>query len=388
LPAQFQGLADHRYDVECEPPTARINDPGLVERTLARERSRTIRNDLPSPIAATGVLSLGLLIPFGAGTVPDRLAKTVAAIAAPGPGMHITLIHDGLSETIETRAASAEDLLAERSVVRAPEDALSVDPAAPLFDGETVVYRAAVPVTVVIDGVPHTLRSAATTVAALLSQQAVSFDRHDKVLPAPATPIENDTVVTVGHVDSWTETVRKRVPAKVVKRWAYTLPVGKSKVIDPGAAGLAETAYVVRRTSDRKATRRTALVSRVLRAPRARIVAEGIGEYALSSLAEQGVRGTLRLASSALSMVATAYTAGCYGCSGMTATGRPAGHGVVAVDPRVIPLGTRMYIPGYGHAVAGDTGGAIRGNRIDLGFNSTAQAFQFGRRPVTVYLIK
>ncbi|MBV9409756.1 MAG: 3D domain-containing protein, partial [Candidatus Eremiobacteraeota bacterium] len=78
----------------------------------------------------------------------------------------------------------------------------------------------------------------------------------------------------------------------------------------------------------------------------------------------------------------------CYGCSGTTAIGRPAGHGIVAVDPSVIPLGTRMYIPGYGHAVAGDTGGAIRGNRIDLGFDSTAQAYQFGRRSVTVYLIK
>jgi len=87
-------------------------------------------------------------------------------------------------------------------------------------------------------------------------------------------------------------------------------------------------------------------------------------------------------------MVATAYTASCAGCSGMTAIGRPAGHGIVAVDPRVIPLGTRMYIPGYGHALAGDTGGAIHGNRIDLGFNSNAQANQFGRRSVMVYLIK
>jgi 3D (Asp-Asp-Asp) domain-containing protein len=334
------------------------------------------------------MLSLGLLIPFGAGTVPDQLAKTVAAIAAPSPAKHVTLVRDGLSETIETRAASAEDLLAERSVIRTPEDALSVDPASLLYDGETVVYRAAVPVTVVVDGIPRTLRSAAANVADLLHQQAVAFDRHDRISPAPAGALENDTVVTVDHVDSWTETVRKKLAAKVVKRWAFTLPVGKTKVVDPGAPGIAETAYMVTRSSDRKALRRTALVSRVLRAPRARIVAEGIGEFALSGLAEQGVRGTLRLASAAISMVATAYTASCSGCSGTTASGRPAGHGIVAVDPRVIPLGTRMYIPGYGHAVAGDTGGAIRGNRIDLGFNSNAQAFAFGRRPVTVYLIK
>ncbi len=364
-------------------------DPRLVERTLARERSRTISHDLPSPFATASVLSLGLLIPFGIGTVPDRVAKTVAAIAAPAPAKQVTLVRDGLSETLETRSDTPDELLAERGIVRASDDALNVDPASPLADGETVVYRAAVPVTVVVDGVARTLRSPATTVAGLLEQQGVAFDSHDKISPAPPAPVDNDAVVTVQHVDAWTESVRRTVPAATVKRFALGLPAGKTKVIDPGAPGLAETAYAVHRTAGRRALRRIALVSRVIRAPRARIVAEGIGEYAaLSTLAERGIRGTLRLAGAAMSMVATAYTAGCGGCSGMTASGRPAGHGVVAVDPRVIPLGTRMYIPGYGRAVAGDTGGAIRGNRIDLGFNSNAAANQFGRRSVTVYLIK
>jgi 3D (Asp-Asp-Asp) domain-containing protein len=335
------------------------------------------------------VLSLGLLLPFGAGTVPDRIAKTVAAIAAPGPAKHVTLVHDGLSETLETHAETADELLVERNLVRSPEDALNVDPASPLTDGEIVVYRAAVPVTVVVDGTPHILRSAATDVAQLLKQQAVPYDKHDSVAPAPSTALENDAVVVVRHVDSWMERVRKPLAARVVKRWAFTLAAGRTKILDPGKPGLAEVDYAVMRTPDRRAVRRTKLIARVLRAPRARIVAEGIGEYtALSEIASRGIAGTLKLASSALSMVATAYTADCAGCSGVTASGRPAGHGIVAVDPSVIPLGTRMYIPGYGHAVAGDTGGAIRGRRIDLGFNSNAQAYQFGRRAVTVYLIK
>jgi len=335
------------------------------------------------------VLSLGLLIPFGAGTAPHQIAKTVAAIAAPGPAKHVTLVHDGLSETIETRAATADELLTERGMVRTPEDALSVDPASLLVDGETVVYKAAVPITVVVDGTPQTLRSAAGDVASLLKAERVAYDRHDRVSPAPSATLGEYAVVTVKHVDSWTETVRKPLAAKTVKRWAFTLPAGSSKVVDPGRPGVAEVAYAVTRTPDRRSVHRTKLVSRVIRAPRARIVAEGIGEYAaLSALATRGIEGTLKLASSALSMVATAYTASCAGCSGITAIGRPAGHGIVAVDPRVIPLGTRMYIPGYGHAVAGDTGGAIHGNRIDLGFNSNAQANQFGRRSVMVYLIK
>jgi cystine transport system substrate-binding protein len=75
-----------------------------------------------------------------------------------------------------------------------------------------------------------------------------------------------------------------------------------------------------------------------------------------------------------------------YALSGTTATGLPVGWGVAAVDPSVIPLGTHMTIPGYGEAVAADTGGAVVGATIDLWFPSVAQAQAWGRRTVTVTL--
>jgi 3D (Asp-Asp-Asp) domain-containing protein len=73
-----------------------------------------------------------------------------------------------------------------------------------------------------------------------------------------------------------------------------------------------------------------------------------------------------------------------YVLRGRTATGIPTAPGVVAVDPSIIPLGTRMTIPGYGEAIAADTGGAVHGNVIDLWFASAAQAAQWGRRTVTI----
>jgi 3D (Asp-Asp-Asp) domain-containing protein len=75
-----------------------------------------------------------------------------------------------------------------------------------------------------------------------------------------------------------------------------------------------------------------------------------------------------------------------YALPGTTATGLPVGWGVVAVDPSVIPLGTHMSIPGYGEAVAADTGGAIIGSTIDLWFPTVAQANAWGRRVVTITL--
>lgn len=87
-----------------------------------------------------------------------------------------------------------------------------------------------------------------------------------------------------------------------------------------------------------------------------------------------------------LIMTASAYTAYDDGCGGITYRGNTLRRGLVAVDPNVIPLGTRLYIPGYGFAIADDIGGAIRGNRIDLAFESRSEAFQFGVRRITVYI--
>jgi cystine transport system substrate-binding protein len=75
-----------------------------------------------------------------------------------------------------------------------------------------------------------------------------------------------------------------------------------------------------------------------------------------------------------------------YSLAGLTATGLPVGFGIVAVDPAVIPLGTRMSIPGYGEGVAADTGGAVQGLTIDLWFPTLAQALAWGRRTVTITL--
>ena len=89
-----------------------------------------------------------------------------------------------------------------------------------------------------------------------------------------------------------------------------------------------------------------------------------------------------------LGMEATAYLPTDGGGEGLTAIGIPATYGIVAVDPDVIPLGSRVYIPGYGEALAADTGGAIYGYRIDLCMEDYWQAMDFGRRTVTVFVLK
>ena len=102
-------------------------------------------------------------------------------------------------------------------------------------------------------------------------------------------------------------------------------------------------------------------------------------------------RSSAGSSSKVIYMNSTAYTAFCSGCSGITATGiNLRAHPdvkVVAVDPDVIPLGTKLYVEGYGYAVAGDTGGAINGNRIDIFMADRSDALNWGRRTVKVKIL-
>jgi 3D (Asp-Asp-Asp) domain-containing protein len=335
------------------------------------------------------VLSFGLLLPFGAGAFPDRAIAILTDAAARTPAKHVTFVNGPARDVVETRAQNVDGFLRERGIAPRPDDSLSSAPGTPVTDGATIVYRPAVPVEVVVNGVGRPLLTSAATVGDLLAAQQLALAAHDTVAPSLQTPVVADAVIRVTHPTSWLEHVRAVIRPPVQHKYDVAMKPGTERVVDPGAPGAQETTIEVLQPNQSVAPKRLVLAARILRFPRAKVVAQGVGDYsALAGVARRGMAGTLRLADAALKMVATAYTAGCAGCSGITATGRPAGHGIVAVDPHYIPLGTHLYIPGYGHAFAGDTGSAIRGNRIDLGMDTHRDALKFGRRPIVVYVLK
>jgi 3D (Asp-Asp-Asp) domain-containing protein len=100
---------------------------------------------------------------------------------------------------------------------------------------------------------------------------------------------------------------------------------------------------------------------------------------------------TVARGSKVLTMVATAYD-GCYACNKPwygypSYIGLPLAKGIVAVDPKVIPMGTKLYVEGYGNAIAADQGNAIKGNRIDLYFDTHQQALNYGMKTVKVTIL-
>ncbi|HEY9086397.1 MAG TPA: 3D domain-containing protein [Candidatus Tyrphobacter sp.] len=199
--------------------------------------------------------------------------------------------------------------------------------------------------------------------------------------------IDANGVVHVSYVATWERRIIRRIPRATVYHLDLSNPARRARIVAPGRDGERVTVITFVERDGGPIHRRA--VSYVARAPHPRVIDDGLGPYgAYGDFDHHTISRFGFTARSEVRMVATAYTPHCYGCSGITATGRPAGPGIVAVDPRVIPLGSRLYIPGYGFAIAGDTGGDIQGDRVDLGFLSYDTAVRFGRREVIVYTLK
>jgi 3D (Asp-Asp-Asp) domain-containing protein len=208
-------------------------------------------------------------------------------------------------------------------------------------------------------------------------------------LIAAAAPV-SVTNLTWHHngVLTWEGVEHHVIAPPSIRRFSISLGSGHSKVASLGSPGVLELRVQYSQRSG-KPVHRSILASAVTVVPKPRVVVEGVGGTPLANFAAHGIAQMVSMAHDAILMIATAYSADCgSGCDGMTAIGRRAGFGIVAVDPRVIPIGTHLYIPGYGFAIAGDTGGDIVGNRIDLGFDTLEDAMRFGRQDVKVYRLR
>jgi 3D (Asp-Asp-Asp) domain-containing protein len=234
----------------------------------------------------------------------------------------------------------------------------------------------ALTVTIIADGQECSLSSEPVTVGELLSRAGVALSLLDRVEPGLETPVTAGMAVRVARVTR--ERVRREIEISVETTVRLDERVHPPVVLHEGAPGRAvEVMEVWRR--DGAETRRMLISRHVVKQMRPRVVVR-----ASAPLPSRG--GDM------LYMVATGYDPGPRSCgrwaSGRTAIGLHAGRGVVAVDPRVIPLGTRLYVEGYGNCIAGDVGSAIKGRRIDLGFDSYREAMRWGRRTVRVVVLQ
>ena len=233
-------------------------------------------------------------------------------------------------------------------------------------------------VTLQIDGTTRQIMTMKATVQTVLHQEHISLLGHDRTEPVLESPIVDGMTIVVYRVVCKIEKRRVEIPAPTVTRYDARMPLA-SVEIQQGRPGIALETHVLW-TKDGVISTQWVQNSRVIRRPKPKVILRGSQQPSRSTMERRVV-----------TMVATAYDPGPLSCgprcTGRTALGLKAQKGMVAVDPRVIPLGTRLFIDGYGPALAADTGGAIKGNRIDLCFNTRGEALNWGRRSVRVVIM-
>ncbi len=291
----------------------------------------------------------------------------------------VALTVDGKTCYLKTRAETVSDLLKERGISIGEADLVKPEPSAVLEEGAKVAVKHAVPVRVWVDnGEKRLLTTASTVGAAIKTAPIAPPTAGDEVFPDPKSPITQDMIIRVVRVTERIETIKMSIPFETISREDTSLLKGGVRVVVPGREGTVLRTFKITYRDGREAGR-VLESEEAIEASVNRLVRFGTRRPIYAALPARISRGGERVQM----LIATAYTPG-YDCGTRTATGMKAGRGVVAVDPRVIPLGTRLYIEGYGEALAADTGGAIKGNRIDLCFDTLAEARAFGRRRVAV----
>jgi 3D (Asp-Asp-Asp) domain-containing protein len=238
-------------------------------------------------------------------------------------------------------------------------------------------------VTIVVDGSERHVRTTQTTISATLKEAGVEIGPTDRVYPSiEEKPVKNMRIKVSRMVE---KVVLQEEPIAFATRRQPTnkLRIGLTQMASKGEPGLKRLYYKVRYV-DGVPEKRELTRAEVVVEPKDKIILIGDKGAGIS-------RGSFS-SRRAMTMHATAYDPGPKSCgknaTGRTCTGMKAGYGVVAVDPRVISLGTNLYIEGYGYAIAGDKGRAIKGYRIDLGFDTYSTAKKFGRKQVKVYVLE
>lgn len=309
-------------------------------------------------------------------------------------GKNVTLVIDGQPHYLKTKAKTVGELLEENNLTVGEKDLIDPDKNESIRDGLKITIIRAKRIKLTVDGRSNQVEVAALRVKDVLRKLNIDYNpSKDKIHPLLGSSLYDGMEIKVTRLITRVIEVKKSVPFKVVKKASSRLAKGEKLIKNSGRPGLIVQTFEVTYLGNKKVSQKLK-ATKVVERPVDRLILVGSREKTKVKAGDSSkmdyslaLRRAVARGSRVLIMLATAYVPG-YGCGYRTALGRRATYGVVAVDPRVIPLGTRLYIPGYGYAVAADTGGSIKGNRIDLCFNSLEQARNFGRRRVKVYLLR
>lgn len=371
---------------------AQILVPGQADHSQQQppelpKQQRTSRRSLQFVLLSCAVVLVvaGAIGGFS-GLFSDRWQRGAIAVEELTSVM-ITLNTNSHPQVIASNSTTVGEFLSEQRIRLSENDYIGLEMDQSLYDGMKIWLRLSVPIQVKADGETYLLESQPITVGQALDQAGIVLGELDEVDAPLLSYIYQPTTVTVSRV--WEETLSEEEeiePPQVEKEFTYLAP-GSSEVVTPGRSGLQRSTYRVT-FRDGVEIKRELLETVVTREPEEMVVGVGPAvarmiddnEQIRSATTESGAEFYY---SDSFTIEATAYT----WTGNTTATGTWPKIGTIAVDPTHIPLGSKVYVVGYGFATAEDTGGAIKGNIIDLYMDTEQDCLNWGRRNVTIYLL-
>jgi uncharacterized protein YabE (DUF348 family) len=303
----------------------------------------------------------------------------LSAVAGGRAGYKTVIVQDDGGRRVLRGIAGGTvgNFLESQGIHVSDRDRVTPDREADVVDGMMVTIEHPAQVTLV-DG-PHVqhVYTFAKTWGDVLQENRIHLGPYDAVQGSLTQPTASGDVIKILRAVTKTDTRTQEIPFQTLRRPTSQMYAGQQRVLTYGVKGLLQIQTVrVWRGGHMVAEQEQ---RRVVRNPVTEVIVYGTRPRPQSITARDG---TTLWVKRKLTVLATAYVAG-----GRTSTGDLARPGVIAVDPRVIPLGSRVYIPGIGVVRAEDTGSAIVGNRIDICVPSRAQAAAWGVRTVTVYVL-
>lgn len=287
---------------------------------------------------------------------------------------------DGQVLQVQTWQKTVEEVLTENQITIEEADLVVPDLQTAISNHQTIQITRAFPVEVTVGTEQYQIKTVSDMVEKVLAANNITVNPDDIVMPEMQDLItkENNQIEII-RVTYDTLEQERNIPFKTEVIDDNNAVQGIRRTVQSGREGQIKEEYQIKYHNGEEVAREL-VTEKVIREPVHRIVAQGTQPKVM--VASRG--GEQLRYKQVLSMSSTAYTH----TGNRTYTGIKPHVGVVAVDPSVIPLGTKLYVDGYGNAVAADIGSAIKGNRIDVFLETRAEAVKWGRRTVKVYILE
>lgn len=295
----------------------------------------------------------------------------------------ITILENGQQNVVRTAVQTVGAALAESGITIYAADNVTPPLGSWLKPGLTIQVQRSAPLTIQVDGRIIQTRSAHNNALDVLAEAGIGLVGYDYTQPGPETALRPNDVIRVIRVTEDFRLQDQPIPYQTLYQASAELDLDTQAVISPGVPGILRQRIRVRYENGAEVSQ-TVDGEWTAREPVNAVIGYGTRITIGVIQTEQGPREYWRV----VRMRVTSYTAASSGKSpdhpryGITASGLPAGKGVVAIDRNIVPWKSEVYLEGYGVAIAGDTGGGVRGRWIDLGFDEDNFESWWGYRDV------